>query len=198
MFSVAGWKVNQKLKVNFHFGAFSLQCCGLLQNNLSVLGVRNMIPFALFAFWRQWFKICFGLCIGPLLHSLWGRWWLVLCGNTLQRAAKRRVGWDCPVWATQWNHSVHPLGQEGSFAFIFYPDSKQGLQSVIILKDENSAPWCLPTLFSRYAVVPNYNPCYKIQVLCISTRKQNTSCSSVNEDLLCTVMCKLFPLLVFC
>lgn len=61
----------------------------------------------------------------------------VLCGNTLQRAAKRRVGWDrlpClghsvkPCGRQQQNHSVLLLGQEGSFAFLFYPDSKQGLQ----------------------------------------------------------------------
>lgn len=77
-----------------------------------------MFSFAIFAFWRQWFKIYFGLCIGTIRHTLWGKWWLVVCGNTPSEEVKG--GWVrllC-LCATQWKHSAVPLRQEGLFAFL--------------------------------------------------------------------------------
>lgn len=83
--------------------------------------MRNVISFAVFAFSRQGFKICFGLCKGPLLHTLWS----VVCGSAPSEGELGQAALSVPLSETI---LFSPQGKWNALLFFFYPDSKQGLQ----------------------------------------------------------------------
>lgn len=116
--------------------------------------------------------------IGPLLLTLWGRRWVVVCGNFPSerwRAAKRKMG--CGQTALSGTQRCVPFNETILFSpqqlLVYFMPSEEGPSFFFLFLSRfrtrtavssNFKRWKLSTLvsshylFSQCAVVPKYNP----------------------------------------